>query len=134
MKKETSTDSRTEDDAPNCPPTQAELDEFRQAIGAIIGKWKVEILWVLLSRPLRFGEVRKTLPGITQHMLTAQLRALEADGLVSRTAYAEIPPRVEYALTEQARALKPIFLALTQWAQALQRAGNSPSPGHQAGV
>jgi DNA-binding HxlR family transcriptional regulator len=101
-----------------CPPTEAELDEFRRAFGAIIGKWKVEILWVLLNGPLRFGEVRKALPGITQHMLTAQLRALEADRLLSRTSFAEIPPRVEYALTEHARALKPIFLALTEWARS----------------
>lgn len=101
------------------PPSEAELNEFRRAIGTIIGKWKVEILWVLLNGPLRFGEVRKALPGITQHMLTAQLRALEADRLISRTSYAEIP-RVEYALTEHARALKPIFLALTEWARLLR--------------
>ncbi|MBN3839404.1 helix-turn-helix domain-containing protein [Burkholderia sp. Ac-20349] len=105
---------------PRCPPTEAELNEFRQAIDIIRGKWKVEIMWVLLDGSLRFGEVRKALPGITQHMLTAQLRALEADGLVNRTAYAEIPPRVEYVLTDHARALKPIFVALTKWATSLR--------------
>ncbi|MEC5317702.1 helix-turn-helix domain-containing protein [Brenneria populi subsp. brevivirga] len=120
MKNKTSIKNNTDTAAPqNCPPTEAELNEFRQAVGSIIGKWKVEILWVLLGGPLRFGEVRKALPGITQHMLTAQLRALEADGLISRTSYAEIPPRVEYALTDHARALKPIFLALTNWARML---------------
>ncbi|WP_261092940.1 MULTISPECIES: winged helix-turn-helix transcriptional regulator [Serratia] len=108
----------------HCPPTELELDEFRQAVGTIIGKWKVEILWVLLNGPLRFGEVRKALPSITQHMLTAQLRALEADGLVSRTSYTEIPPRVEYALTDHARALKPIFLALREWVRLLRKPGD----------
>ncbi|WP_265671134.1 winged helix-turn-helix transcriptional regulator [Klebsiella grimontii] len=121
MKNKTSMKNHTNTPAAQqCPPSEAELNEFRQAIGTIIGKWKVEILWVLLNGPLRFGEVRKALPGITQHMLTAQLRALEADRLISRTSYAEIPPRVEYALTEHARALKPIFLALTEWARLLR--------------
>jgi DNA-binding HxlR family transcriptional regulator len=120
MKKKTSRKIHTSLPAAQpCPPTEAELDEFRRAVRSIIGKWKVEILWVLLEGPLRFGQVRKALPGITQHMLTAQLRALEADRLVTRTSYAEIPPRVEYALTDYARALKPIFLALTEWARAL---------------
>lgn len=115
-------ENKTDSRALHCPPTEEELDEFRQAIGTIIGKWKVEILWVLLEGPLRFGQVRKALPGITQHMLTAQLRALEADGLVSRTSYAEIPPRVEYALTDHARAIKPIFLDLMEWARSMRRA------------
>ncbi|OKB67793.1 hypothetical protein BHU62_04950 [Serratia marcescens] len=86
----------------------------------IIGKWKVEILWVLLGGPLRFGEVRRALPGITQHMLTAQLRALEADLLISRVQFAEIPPRVEYALTEHAHTLKPVFIALSEWARSVK--------------
>jgi DNA-binding HxlR family transcriptional regulator len=100
-----------------CAPTPVELNQFRQAMNKVIGKWKIDILWVLLAGPMRFGELRRALPGITQHMLTAQLRALEADQLVSRTAYAEIPPRVEYALTENAYALKPIFLDLLAWSQ-----------------
>ncbi|MFS7192136.1 winged helix-turn-helix transcriptional regulator [Serratia proteamaculans] len=107
-------------DDKSCAPTETELNEFRQAVSMLMGKWKIEILWILFPGPLRFGEVRKALPGITQHMLTAQLRALEADRLITRTSYAEIPPRVEYALTENALALKPVFLALTEWAQAIQ--------------
>ena len=103
-----------------CPPTKTELDEFRRAIRMIIGRWKLDILWVLKSGPMRFGELRRALPGITQHMLTAQLRALEADGLVIRTAYAEIPPRVEYALTDGALALRPVFSALIEWARDLK--------------
>ena len=75
---------------------------------------------------MRFGELRRALPGITQHMLTAQLRALEADHLVSRTPYPEIPPRVEYALTDNAYALKPIFLDLLSWSQAIQAGPEKP--------
>lgn len=97
-----------------------ELNAFRRAVNMVVGRWKMDILWVLVGGPMRFGELRRALPGITQHMLTMQLRALEADGLVSRTAYAEIPPRVEYALTDCAVALKPIFLALVEWARGLQ--------------
>jgi DNA-binding HxlR family transcriptional regulator len=63
----------------------------------------------------RFGELRKGIPGITQHMLTAQLRELEADGLVSRTVFAEVPPRVEYEMTAKARGLGPTMEALTAW-------------------
>lgn len=103
-----------------CPPTAIELNEFRHAVSKIIGRWKIDILWVLVGGPMRFGELRRALPGITQHMLTAQLRALEADGLISRTAYAEIPPRVEYALTDCAVALRPIFFALVEWARGLR--------------
>jgi len=103
-----------------CPPSAVELDEFRRAVNMIVGKWKLDILWVLIEHPMRFGELRRALPGITQHMLTAQLRALEADGLVSRTAYAEIPPRVEYALTDCAGALKPVFFALIDWARGVR--------------
>jgi DNA-binding HxlR family transcriptional regulator len=102
----------------DCAPSEAELDDFRHAVKVIIGRWKIDIMWVLLPGTLRFGELRRALPGVTQHMLTAQLRALEADGLITRTAYAEIPPRVAYALTPSAIALKPVFLALLEWARA----------------
>lgn len=119
----TSTKIRTEA-APTepCMPSETELNQFRHAMNSVIGKWKIDILWVLLAGPMRFGELRRSLPGITQHMLTAQLRALEADKLVNRNAYAEIPPRVEYSLTENAYALKPIFLDLLNWSRSI--AGN----------
>ncbi len=67
--------------------------------------------------PLRFGELRRCLPGVTQHMLTTQLRELESNGLVLRTAYAEVPPRVSYELTEAANALKPAFESLLEWSR-----------------
>lgn len=100
-----------------CIPSVEEVAEFRRVVNTVIGKWKIDILFVLLAGPKRFGELRRTLPGITQNMLTAQLRALEADGLISRTAFATIPPRVDYELTEAAYALKPIFMDLVTWSR-----------------
>ncbi|ATU91207.1 winged helix-turn-helix transcriptional regulator [Phyllobacterium zundukense] len=90
-------------------------EEMRRAFALLSGKWKLEIMWLLNQRVYRFGELRKAIPGITQHMLTAQLRELEADGLVSRTVFAEVPPRVEYAITPKARGLGPTLEALTTW-------------------
>jgi DNA-binding HxlR family transcriptional regulator len=92
-------------------------EEMRRAFALLSGKWKLEIMWLLNQRIYRFGELRKAIPGITQHMLTAQLRELEADGLVSRTVFAEVPPRVEYEITRKARALGPAMEALTEWWQ-----------------
>jgi DNA-binding HxlR family transcriptional regulator len=91
--------------------------EFRRAVGMIAGRWKLEILWLLNQDKRRFGELKRGLPGITQHMLTAQLRALEKDGLVKRTIFAEVPPRVEYEITPAARRLRPIFLEIVKWAE-----------------
>lgn len=96
-------------------PAPAEVRRFQAALRAITGKWKVEIICALVDGPRRFGELRRCLPGVTQHMLTAQLRELERDGLVLRTAHAEVPPRVEYELTEAAYALEPVFEALVGW-------------------
>jgi DNA-binding HxlR family transcriptional regulator len=90
-------------------------EEMRRAFALLSGKWKLEIMWLLNQRVYRFGELRKAIPGITQHMLTAQLRELEADGLVSRTVFAEVPLRVEYEMTQKARALGPTMEALTAW-------------------
>lgn len=90
-------------------------DEMRRAFSLLSGKWKLEILWLLNQRIHRFGELKKAIPGITQHMLTVQLRELEADGLVSRTIFAEVPPRVEYGITQKAQGLAPTMAALTKW-------------------
>ena len=90
-------------------------EEMRRAFSLLSGKWKLEIMWLLNARVYRFGELRKAIPGITQHMLTAQLRDLEADGLISRTVFAEVPPRVEYEMTRKARGLGPAMEALTAW-------------------
>lgn len=97
-------------------------DELRRAFALLSGKWKLEIMWLLHQRVYRFGELKKTIPGITQHMLTSQLRELEEDGLVLRTVYAEVPPRVEYKITEKALGLGPVIQALTVW---WEKYGNS---------
>ncbi|MFC4336986.1 winged helix-turn-helix transcriptional regulator [Salininema proteolyticum] len=82
------------------------------AVEIVGGKWKLNMMWVLDQGPRRFGEIRRLLEGISEKVLTEQLRQLEQDGIVSRTVYAEIPPRVEYELTELgwelAGALKPL--------------------------
>src|SRR6266436_8438347 len=95
-----------------CPVSQADQAVFARVMRSLLGKWKTEILWTLVNRKHRFGELRKAIPGVTQHMLTAQLRELEADGLVRRTIYPQIPPRVEYEITGEARRLQPVFEAI----------------------
>lgn len=81
------------------------------------GKWKALILWFLSHRPYRYGELSKEIPGITQKMLTQQLRELEADGLVKRKVYPEVPPRVEYFLTEYGRTATPVLKSMHAWGQ-----------------
>lgn len=90
-------------------------EEMRKAFAMLSGKWKLEILWLLYGRVHRFGELKKAIPKITQHMLTAQLREMEADGLVAREVFAEVPPRVEYRLTPAALSLSPVIEALMTW-------------------
>jgi len=84
-------------------------------LDVIGGKWKGVILYKLLEQPRRFSELKRTLPTITQRMLTLQLRELEEDGIVHREIYKEIPPRVEYSLTEFGKTLKPILIAMLTW-------------------
>lgn len=91
--------------------------KFLTAMRPLAGKWKIEILAVLTERTHRFGELKRALPGITQHVLSVQLRELEADGLVLRTAYPEKPPRVEYCTTEAVVGLEPVFAAVIAWAE-----------------
>ena len=79
------------------------------------GKWKSLILWHLGEKTLRFSELRKTLPQVTQKMLTQQLRELEECGLVKRFIYTQIPPKVEYSLTDSGKSLLPILETLCQW-------------------
>ena len=79
------------------------------------GRWKVLILWQLLSGTRRFGELRRALHGITEKMLTQQLRELEHDGIVHREIYREVPPRVEYSLTARGETLRPVLEAVHIW-------------------
>src|ERR1700748_587748 len=86
-------------------PVEATLD-------LIDGKWKGVVLYHLASETLRFTELRRRLPGITQRMRTKQLRELEESGLMVRTVYAEVPPKVEYSLSAEGRSLMPVIRAL----------------------
>ena len=93
----------------NCP--------MEAALDLIGGKWKAVILSRLLERMHRFNELRKTHPTITQRMLTNQLRELERDGFVHREVYAEVPPRVEYSITDSGRTLEPVLIQLKLWGE-----------------
>jgi DNA-binding HxlR family transcriptional regulator len=94
----------------NCP--------VEAAIDVIGGKWKAVILWWLQQRTWRFAELRRQIPGITEKMLTQQLRELEADGIVSRQVYPTVPPKVEYSLTEYGRSLKRALQTICDWGHA----------------
>ena len=111
------TDMKTKDELPDCP-----VATTVQLIG---NKWKLLILRDLLARPWRFNELRRDLDGISQKVLTESLRSLEEDGIVSRTVYAEVPPRVEYALTDLGESMRPILDAMQVWGNAYKAQKNS---------
>lgn len=90
-------------------------------IRVIGGKWKPEILWFLRGGPVRFGKLLRSIEGITQVTLTKNLRELEADGIVLRTAYPEIPPRVEYRLTEFGESVFPVLDVISAWGRKFLR-------------
>ncbi|MPS64418.1 MAG: transcriptional regulator [Chryseobacterium sp.] len=89
--------------------------DLTYAVCKIGGRWKLLILCKLEDGKLRFSEIRKRINGITERMLTLQLREMEKEGLVKRTVYAEVPPRVDYELTEIAKELIPIWKQLDKW-------------------
>ncbi len=88
------------------------------AMDMIGGKWKVLILWALNERPCRFGALRRELPGVTEKVLASHLREMEADGMVHREAYDEVPPRVEYSLTPRGVSLNEALEPLGAWGRA----------------
>ena len=97
------------------------------ALDVIGGKWKPLILWALGDNVMRFGELQKGLPGVNAKMLTKQLRELEEDGVITRKVYPEVPPRVEYTITEFGRTLIPILQALCTWGAhylGIEKTGN----------
>ena len=101
--------------------TKAELLPERPVattVQLIGNKWKLLILRNLLTRPWRFNELQKNLEGISQKVLTDSLRSMEADGIITRTVYAEVPPRVEYALSELGESLRPILEAMRVWGES----------------
>ena len=97
----------TKEELPACP-----VATTVQLIG---GKWKLLIMRNLLVRPWRFNELRKDLEGISQKVLTNSLRSMEEDGIITRTVYPEVPPRVEYSLSELGESMRPIMDAMEQW-------------------
>ena len=94
----------------SCPVTRC--------LSAIGGKWKPVILFAILHDVNRFGALQRAIPGVTKQMLTNQLRELEADGVLHREVFAEIPPRVEYSLTDKGRSLLPVIQAMRDWGEA----------------
>lgn len=97
----------TKEELPECP-----VATTVQLIGS---KWKLLILRNLLQRPWRFNELKKSLEGISQKVLTDSLRSMEADGIITRTVYPEVPPRVEYALNDLGQSMRPIIIAMEEW-------------------
>lgn len=101
------------EELPECP-----VATTVQLIG---NKWKLLILRNLMTRPWRFNELQKSLAGISQKVLTESLRAMESDGIIVRTVYAEVPPRVEYSLSELGKTLRPILDAMQVWGTEYKR-------------
>lgn len=98
---------RKKDDLPECA--------VATTVSMIGSKWKLLIIRNLMSRPWRFNELQHDLEGISQKVLTDSLRSMEADGIITRTVYAEVPPRVEYALSELGQSLCPVIAGMKQW-------------------
>ena len=98
---------KTKDELPDCP-----VATTVQLIGS---KWKLLILRNLLARPWRFNELKKSLDGISQKVLTDSLRSMEEDGIITRTVYPEVPPRVEYALSGLGESMRPIITAMEEF-------------------
>jgi DNA-binding HxlR family transcriptional regulator len=97
------------------------MEDLERALAVVGHKWTLLIVDELLDGPRRFTEVERSLDGANPKMVTARLRELEAAGLVSRTIYAEVPPRVEYALTERGRELRSSVNALRRWGRRMPR-------------
>ena len=105
------------ENTPQCPPVQGNYRcHFELTLQLIGGKWKLLVIYFLsLQDVIRFGQLRRALPEISERMLVRQLRELEDDGLVSRTVYGTVPPRVDYALTPLGESLVPIMESLKAW-------------------
>lgn len=99
-----------------CSAWPEESGFIREVLDRIGDKWSILVVGTLQEAPLRYSELHAIVPGISQRMLTLTLQQLHRDGLVTRTAYAEVPPRVEYALTDLGRSLLDAVLALSTWA------------------
>ena len=98
---------KTKDELPDCP--------VATTVSLIGSKWKLLIMRNLLVRPWRFNELQKSLEGISQKVLTDSLRSMEADGIITRTVYPEVPPHVEYSLSELGESMRPIIKSMENW-------------------
>ena len=103
----------TKEELPECP--------VATTVALIGSKWKLLIIRNLLQRPWRFNELKRDLTGISQKVLTDSLRPMEEDGLITRTVYPEVPPRVEYALSDLGQTLKPILDSMVEWGNAYKQ-------------
>lgn len=103
-------------------------------LDVIGGKWKGIILWHLLQKTLRFSQLQRRIPGVTQKMLTQQLRELERDYLVLRQVYAEVPPRVEYSLTSKGESLRELLVFMCEWGTMNIKREKSATEDHQASL
>lgn len=103
----------TKEEMPACP--------VATTVALIGSKWKLLIMRNLMMRPWRFNELKKSLEGVSQKVLTDSLRSMEADGLITRTVYPEVPPRVEYALSELGESMRPIMKAMEEWGAAYKK-------------
>jgi DNA-binding HxlR family transcriptional regulator len=108
---------KTKSELPACP-----VATTVQLIG---NKWKLLIIRNLLVRPWRFGELQKSLDGISQKVLSESLRSMEADGIITRTVYPEVPPRVEYALSPLGESMRPILASMQEWGENYKALMNS---------
>jgi len=108
----------------------SETCDVAYALTIIGGKWKLFILWKLLDTPKRFSELRRTIPGISEPVLIAQLKELQQDSLVKRTDYKSMPPHVEYSLTERGQQLRTVLAQLKDWGgqQRLHASSNQIRP------
>jgi DNA-binding HxlR family transcriptional regulator len=102
----------TKEELPDCP--------VATTVGLIGNKWKLLILRNILGGPYRFNELKKAIPGISQKVLTDNLRSLENGGIIIRTVFAEVPPRVEYKLSELGDTIRPIIKAMEIWGKSYQ--------------
>ena len=103
----------TKEELPECP--------VATTVSLIGSKWKLLIIRNLLVRPWRFNELKRDLEGIIQKVLTDSLRSMEEDGLITRTVFPEVPPRVEYALSDLGKTLKPILDSMVEWGNAYKK-------------
>lgn len=103
----------TKDELPPCP--------VATTLMLIGNKWKVFIIQQLMDRPFRFSELRRAIPGISEKVLTDNLRAMEKDGLITRTVFPEVPPRTEYALSELGNTMRPIIESMATWGTGYQQ-------------